>query len=70
MTAQVTRIGKWTTKAALESAMEQLHDDDSLIIVAICQDDGMMKYWSANATNMQANWMADNVKADILMGSL
>lgn len=70
MTAEIKRIGRWTTISALEAAKEELGDDDTLLIVAITQKDSMMKYWSANATNMQVNWMADNVKADVLMGSM
>lgn len=68
MTAEVKRIGRWTTKSALEEALEKLDHDDPVIIVAIGKEDQMMKFWTANATNMQVNWMADNVKADLFFG--
>lgn len=70
MTAEIRRIGRWTTISALEAAREELKDEDTLLIVAITEEDQMMKYWSANATNMQVNWMVDNVKSDIMFGSL
>jgi alkaline phosphatase len=70
MTAQIKRIGKWTAKAALEAALEDCKDDDTLIIVTIDHEDQTMKYWSANATNMQVNWMADNIKMDVFQGAL
>jgi hypothetical protein len=70
MTAEIRRIGRWTTISALEAAREELKDEDTLLIVAITKEDQMMKYWSANATNMQVNWMVDNVKSDIMFGSL
>lgn len=70
MTANVTRIGRWTTKSALESALEQVHDDDSLIIISICHEDNTLRFWNANTTNMQVNWMVDSVKADLFFGNL
>lgn len=70
MTAEIKRIGKWTAKAALESALESVTDDDSLVIVCIDKENNLMKYWAANATNMQVNWMADNLKFDVFGGSL
>lgn len=68
MTAEIKRIGRWTAMSAIESAKEDLKDDDSLLIVAITKDDQVMKYWCANSTNMQVNWMVDNVKSDIIFG--
>ena len=56
--------------SALDAAKEELTDDDTLVVIAITKEDSVMKYWSANATNMQVNWMADNVKADIMFGSM
>lgn len=70
MTAEIKRIGRWTAMSALDAAKEELTDDDTLVVIAITKEDSMMKYWSANATNMQVNWMADNVKADIMFGSM
>lgn len=70
MTAEIKRIGKWTAKAALESALETVNDGDSMIIVTISPEDNMMRYWSANCTNMQVNWMADNLKFDVFGGGL
>jgi hypothetical protein len=65
MTAEIKRIGRWTTQSALEAAMEELKDDDAVVIVAIGAEDKMMKFWCANANNMQVNWMADNIKHDL-----
>lgn len=70
MTAEIKRIGRWTAMAALEAAREDLDDEDTLLIIAVTKDDQTMKYWSANATNMQVNWMVDNVKMDVFTGAL
>lgn len=70
MSAEIKRIGKWTAKAALEAALEAIDDEDSLVVVCIDHKENMMKYWSANVTNMQVNWMADNLKYDIFNGRL
>lgn len=66
MTAEIKRIGRWTTHVALDEARANLGDEDALLIVAIGKEDQMMKYWAANVNNMQVNWMADNVKADVM----
>lgn len=66
----IPRIGKWTAKAALESAMETISDDATLMIVSIDSEESTMKFWAANCSNMQANWMADNVKWEVLGGQL
>jgi len=29
-----------------------------------------MRYWTANCSNMEANWMADNIKDDVMGGRL
>jgi hypothetical protein len=68
MTAEIKRIGRWTSQSALEEAAKVVQVGDPLIIVSIGKEDGMMKYWAADATNMQVNWMADNIKADVLFG--
>lgn len=65
----VGRIGKWTSKVALEEALKQIDDEDPVMIVSISRGDKQMRYWSANANNMEVNWMADNVKADTIWGS-
>jgi hypothetical protein len=70
MAAEIKRIGKWTAKAALESALEIVQDEDSIVIVSVDADGNTMKYWSANTTNMQVNWMADNLKQDVFNGLL
>lgn len=67
---EIPRIGKWTAKAALEAAQEITHDEDSMIIVSINHEDNTMKFWTANCSNMQANWMADNVKWEVMGGAL
>lgn len=66
----IPRIGKWTAKAALESALESVNEDNPLIIVTIDSEENTMKFWAANCTNMQANWLADNVKWEVLGGEL
>lgn len=70
MTAEIARIGKWTTRVALEEALRNVGEDDPIIIVTISRQDNQMRYWSANANNMEANWMADNIKDDIMGGRL
>lgn len=66
----IPRIGKWTAQAALESAMEMSSDEDALMVVAICKEDNTMRFWTANCSNMQANWMADNIKFELMGGQL
>jgi hypothetical protein len=66
----VARIGKWTSKAALEEALLQVNDEDPVIVVSISRTDQQMRYWTANCTNMEANWMADNIKDDVMGGRL
>lgn len=68
--AEIHRIGKWTAKAALEEALKMVDDEDPVIVINIAREDKMMRYWTANATNMEVNWMADNVKAEIFLGRL
>jgi hypothetical protein len=66
----VGRIGKWTSKAAIEEALQHVGDEDPVVIVSISRSDQQMRYWTANSTNMEANWMADNIKDDIMGGRL
>ena len=66
----VGRIGKWTSKAALEEALLQVNDEDPVIVVSISRTDNQMRYWTANCNNMEANWMADNIKDDVMGGRL
>ena len=66
----VGRIGKWTSKAALEEALQQVNDEDPVMVVSISRTDQQMRYWTANCTNMEANWMADNIKDDVMGGRL
>ena len=66
----VGRIGKWTSKAALEEALQQVGDDDPVMVVSISRTDNQMRYWTANCNNMEANWMADNIKDDVMGGRL
>jgi uncharacterized ParB-like nuclease family protein len=66
----VGRIGKWTSKAALEEALQQVGDDDPVMVVSISRTDQQMRYWTANCNNMEANWMADNIKDDVMGGRL
>lgn len=66
MTAEITRIGKWTSKVALEEALKHVNDEDPIVVVAISRTDQNMRYWTANANNMEVNWMADNMKHDVL----
>lgn len=68
--AEIHRIGRWTAKAALEEALKNLTDDDAVLIIALSEKEKMMKYWCANCTNMQVNWMADNVKSELFSGKL
>jgi hypothetical protein len=66
----VGRIGKWTSKAALEEALLQVNDEDPVMVVSISRTDNQMRYWTANCSNMEANWMADNIKDDVMGGRL
>jgi hypothetical protein len=66
----VGRIGKWTSKAALEEALQQVNDEDPVMVVSISRTDNQMRYWTANCNNMEANWMADNIKDDVMGGRL
>jgi uncharacterized ParB-like nuclease family protein len=66
----VGRIGKWTSKAALEEALQQVGDEDPVMVVSISRTDQQMRYWTANCNNMEANWMADNIKDDVMGGRL
>ena len=66
----VGRIGKWTSKAALEEALQQVNDEDPVMVVSISRTDNQMRYWAANCNNMEANWMADNIKDDVMGGRL
>ncbi len=66
----VGRIGKWTSKAALEDALQQVGDEDPVMVVSISRTDQQMRYWTANCNNMEANWMADNIKDDVMGGRL
>ena len=66
----VARIGKWTSKAALEEALQQVNDEDPVMVVSISRTDQQMRYWTANCNNMEANWMADNIKDDVMGGRL
>jgi hypothetical protein len=66
----VGRIGKWTSKAALEEALLQVNDEDPVMVVSISRTDNQMRYWTANCNNMEANWMADNIKDDVMGGRL
>lgn len=66
MTAEITRIGKWTSKVALEEALKHVNDEDPLVVISISRSDQNMRYWTANANNMEVNWMADNMKHDVL----
>jgi hypothetical protein len=66
----VGRIGKWTSKAALEEALQQVNDEDPVMGVSISRTDQQMRYWTANCNNMEANWMADNIKDDVMGGRL
>ena len=66
MRQDVPRIGKWTTTVALEEALKIVGEDDPMILAVIDRKDKTIKYWSANATNMEANWMADNIKHDVM----
>jgi uncharacterized ParB-like nuclease family protein len=66
----VGRIGKWTSKAALEEALQQVGDEDPVMVVSISRTDNQMRYWTANCNNMEANWMADNIKDDVMGGRL
>ena len=51
---------------ALEEALKHVSDEDPLVVVAISRTDQNMRYWTANANNMEVNWMADNMKHDVL----
>lgn len=62
---EIPRIGKWTSKVALEEALAAIEENDPVIVVTLSEKESVMRYWTANATNMQVNWMADNVKASI-----
>lgn len=66
----IPRIGKWTAKVALESALETVEDDYTIIVVCMDKEHNTMKFWAANCSNMEANWMADNVKAEVMGGAL
>ncbi len=66
----VGRIGKWTSRAALEEALQQVGDEDPVMVVSISRTDNQMRYWTANCNNMEANWMADNIKDDVMGGRL
>ena len=66
----VGRIGKWTSKAALEEALQQVGDEDPVMVVSISRTDQQMRYWTANCNIMEANWMADNIKDDVMGGRL
>jgi uncharacterized ParB-like nuclease family protein len=66
----VGRIGKWTSKTALEEALQQVGDEDPVMVVSISRTDNQMRYWTANCNNMEANWMADNIKDDVMGGRL
>jgi len=66
----VGRIGKCTSKAALEEALQQVNDEDPVMVVSISRTDQQMRYWTANCNNMEANWMADNIKDDVMGGRL
>lgn len=66
----VGRIGKWTSKAALEEALQQVGDEDPVMVVSISRTDNQMRYWTANCNNMEANWMADNIKDDVMGGRI
>lgn len=70
MTAEITRIGKWTSSSALEEALKVIGEEDAVIIVSVSNADQQMRYWAANCTNMMANWMADNIKDDVMRGQL
>ena len=70
MRQDIPRIGKWTSTVALEEALKIVGEDDPVIVVAISRSDQMIRYWSANANNMEACWMADNVKADVMKESI
>lgn len=70
MTAEITRIGKWTSSSALDEALKVVGEDDAIIIVSISKSDKQMRYWTANCNNMEANWMADNIKDDVMGGRL
>lgn len=66
----IPRIGKWTAKSALESALETISDECSVIIISADKENKVMKFWAANCTNMEANWLADNVKWEVMRGEL
>jgi len=68
MTAEIKRIGRWTAQVALEEAAKVVKDGDPLIIVSISKEDATMRFWAADVTNMQVNWMVDNIKADVMSG--
>jgi len=70
MSAEIKRIGKWTSKVALEEALPHIGEEDPIIIVTISRADQQMRYWTANCTNMEANWMADNIKDDVMGGRI
>lgn len=66
--AEIHRIGRWTSKAALEEAEKHVEDDDPIVIISLTKDMATMRCWSASSTNMQVNWMLDNMKMDIFFG--
>jgi hypothetical protein len=68
--AEIHRIGKWTALSALDEATKACKDNDTLLIVSIDNEEGMMRYWVANATNMQVVWITECIKADTMNGRL
>lgn len=66
--AEIHRIGRWTSKAALEEAAKQVEDDDPIVIISLTKDMQTMRWWSASSNNMQVNWMLDNAKMDLFFG--
>lgn len=66
--AKIHRIGKRTSRDVLEEVLEQVSDEDPILVISLTSDLATMRWWSANSTNMQANWMLDNAKMDIFFG--
>lgn len=63
--AKIEPLGRWSAKAALQSAQEDVEDGDGVLILIEQKSANKYSYRSANLTNAEALYLMENNKFDM-----
>ncbi len=61
-------IHTWGAKAALTSALEEVEEDDTVIVIFKSKKSNVVHYRTANVTNAEAVFLLEERKLDVFRG--